>query len=107
MTRALISILLMAACALNTAAQTVDAVVLQSATEVDCRDLRNTRISEQRVYRLLHERASDMARFEIACSKWQKLTDFNGQVPEQRLCRRLLYPVARLHTVGLSHYHRV
>ena len=64
------------------AAQTVDAVVQQSATEVDCRDLRNTRISEQRVYRLLHERASDMARFEIACSKWQKLTDFNGQVTD-------------------------
>ena len=82
MMRALISILLMAACALNAAAQTVDAVVLQSATEVDCRDLRNTRISEQRVYRLLHERASDMARFEIACSKWQKLTDFNGQVTD-------------------------
>ena len=45
--KALISILLLLACVLNAAAQTVDAVVLQSSTEVDCRDLRNTRISEQ------------------------------------------------------------
>jgi len=44
--------------------------------------MRNTRISEQRVYRLLHERANDMAQFVIGCSKWQKLTDFNGQVTD-------------------------
>ncbi len=80
--RALISILLLLACVLPVASQTVDAVVEQSATEVDCRDMRNTRISEQRVYRLLHERARDMAQFAIGCSKWQKLTDFNGQVTD-------------------------
>ena len=54
--RALISILLLLACVLPVASQTVDAVVEQSATEVDCRDMRNTRISEQRIYRLLNER---------------------------------------------------
>ncbi len=80
--RVLISILLLLACVLPAASQTVDAIVEQSVTEVDCRDMRNTRISEQRVYRLLHERASDMAQFAIGCSKWQKLTDFNGQVTD-------------------------
>lgn len=80
--RLLISILLLLTCAWNAAAQTVDAVVLQSTTEVDCRDMRNTRISEHRVYSLLNERASDMAQFEIECSKWEKLTDFNGQVAD-------------------------
>ena len=80
--RQLISILLLLTCAMHGATQTVDAVVLQSTTEVDCRDMRNTRITEQRVYRLLHERASDLAEFEIGCSKWQKLTDFNGQVTD-------------------------
>ena len=80
--RALISILLLLACVLPAASQTVDAIVVKSVTEVDCRDMRNTRISEQRVYRLLHERASDMAQFKIACSKWQKLTNFNGQVTD-------------------------
>lgn len=80
--RALISILLLLACVLPAASQTVDAIVVQSVTEVDCRDMRNTRISEQRVYRLLHERANDMAQFAIGCSKWQKLTDFNGQVTD-------------------------
>lgn len=80
--RALISILLLLVCVLPAASQTVDAVVVQSTTEVDCRDMRNTRISEQRVYRLLHERANDMAQFAIGCSKWQKLTDFNGQVTD-------------------------
>ncbi len=80
--RTLISILLLLVCVLPVASQTVDAVVVQSTTEVDCRDMRNTRISEQRVYRLLHERASDMAQFAIGCSKWQKLADFNGQVTD-------------------------
>ena len=80
--RALISILLLLASVLPATSQTVDAIVEQSVTEVDCRDMRNTRISEQRVYRLLHERASDMAQFAIGCSKWQKLTDFNGQVTD-------------------------
>ena len=80
--RTLISILLLLVCVLPAASQTVDAVVVQSTTEVDCRDMRNTRISEQRVYRLLHERASDMAQFAIGCSKWQKLADFNGQVTD-------------------------
>ena len=80
--RQLFFILLLLACMLPAASQTVDAIVMQSATEVDCRDMRNTRISEQRIYRLLHERASDMAQFEIGCSKWQKLTDFNGQVTD-------------------------
>ena len=80
--RALISILLLLASVLPAASQTVDAIVVQSVTEVDCRDMRNTRISEQRVYRLLHERASDMAEFSIGCSKWQKLADFNGQVTD-------------------------
>ncbi len=80
--RQLIIILLLMACLMPAAAQTVDAVVLQSSTEVDCRDMRNTRISERRVYRLLHERASDMAQFEIGCNKWQKLTDFSGQVTD-------------------------
>ena len=80
--RTLISILLLLVCVLPAASQTVDAVVVQSTTEVDCRDMRNTRISEQRVYRLLHERANDMAQFAIGCSKWQKLTDFNGQVTD-------------------------
>ncbi len=80
--RVLISILLLLASVLPAASQTVDAIVEQSVTEVDCRDMRNTRISEQRVYRLLHERASDMAQFAIGCSKWQKLTDFNGQVTD-------------------------
>lgn len=80
--RQLFFILLLLACMLPAASQTVDAIVVQSATEVDCRDMRNTRISEQRIYRLLHERASDMAQFEIGCSKWQKLTDFNGQVTD-------------------------
>ena len=80
--RQLISILLLLACAMHGATQTVDAVVVQSTTEVDCRDMRNTRISEQRIYRLLNERASDLAEFEIGCSKWQKLTDFNGQVTD-------------------------
>ena len=80
--RQLFFILLLLACMLPAASQTVDAIVVQSTTEVDCRDMRNTRISEQRIYRLLHERASDMAQFEIGCSKWQKLTDFNGQVTD-------------------------
>ena len=80
--RQLISILLLLVCMLPAASQTVDAVVVQSTTEVDCRDMRNTRISEQRIYRLLHERANDMAQFAIGCSKWQKLTDFNGQVTD-------------------------
>ena len=80
--RQLISILLLLTCVMHGAAQTVDAVVLQSTTEVDCRDMRNTRISEQRIYRLLHERASDLAKFGIGCSKWQKLSDFNGQVTD-------------------------
>ncbi len=80
--RVLISILLLLASVLPAASQTVDAIVEQSVTEVDCRDMRNTRISEQRVYRLLNERASDMAQFAIGCSKWQKLTDFNGQVTD-------------------------
>ena len=80
--RLLISILLLLAWVVPAASQTVDAVVVQSTTEVDCRDMRNTRISEQRVYRLLHERANDMAQFVIGCSKWQKLTDFNGQVTD-------------------------
>ena len=80
--RPLIFILLLLACAMPAWAQTVDAVVSQSSTEVDCRDMRNTRISEHRVYQLLHERASDMAQFEIGCNKWQKLTDFNGQVTD-------------------------
>ena len=80
--RVLISILLLLASVLPAASQTVDAIVEQSVTEVDCRDMRNTRISEQRIYRLLHERASDMAQFAIGCSKWQKLTDFNGQVTD-------------------------
>jgi hypothetical protein len=80
--RQLISILLLLTCVMHGATQTVDAIVLQSTTEVDCRDMRNTRISEHRVYQLLHERASDLAEFEIGCSKWQKLTDFNGQVTD-------------------------
>jgi len=80
--RALISILLLLACVLPAASQTVDAVVVQSATEVDCRDMRSTRISEQRIYRLLNERASDMAQFAVGCNKWEKLTDFNGQVTD-------------------------
>lgn len=80
--RPLITILLLLTCVLPAASQTVDAVVVQSTTEVDCRDMRNTRISEQRIYRLLNERASDMAQFEIECSKWLKLTDFNGQVTD-------------------------
>ena len=80
--RSLISILLLLVCAMHGATQTVDAVVLQSTTEVDCRDMRNTRISEQRIYRLLNERASDMSQFEIDCSKWQKLADFSGQVTD-------------------------
>ena len=80
--RPLISILLLLACVLHAASQTVDAIVVQSVTEVDCRDMRNTRISERRVYRLLNERASDMAQFAVACSKWDKLTDFNGQVTD-------------------------
>ena len=80
--RVVISILLLLASVLPAASQTVDAIVEQSVTEVDCRDMRNTRISEQRVYRLMHERASDMAQFAIGCSKWQKLTDFNGQVTD-------------------------
>ena len=78
----LIAILLLLACTLHAAAQTVDAVVLQSTTQVDCRDMRNTRVTEQRIYRLLHERASDLAQFVIGCSKWQKLNDFNGQVTD-------------------------
>ena len=78
----LITILLLLACVLPAASQTVDAVVVQSVTEVDCRDMRNTRISEQRIYRLLNERASDMAQFAVGCSKWEKLTDFNGQVTD-------------------------
>lgn len=80
--RQLVSILLLILCAMNGATQTVDAVVLQSTTEVDCRDMRNTRISERRIYRLLNERASDMAQFAVDCSKWQKLADFNGQVTD-------------------------
>ena len=80
--RQLISILLLLTCVMHGATQTVDAIVLQSTTEVDCRDMRNTRISEQRIYRLLHERASDLAEFEIGCNKWQKLTDFKGQVSD-------------------------
>ena len=78
----LITILLLLACVLPAASQTVDAVVVQSATEVDCRDMRSTRISEQRIYRLLNERASDMAQFAVGCNKWEKLTDFNGQVTD-------------------------
>ncbi len=80
--RPLITILLLLACVLPAASQTVDAVVVQSTTEVDCRDMRNTRISEQRIYRLLNERASDMAHFAVGCNKWEKLTDFNGQVTD-------------------------
>lgn len=80
--RQLIAIILLMACALSAATQTVDAVVLQSTTQVDCRDMRTTRITEQRIYRLMHERASDLAQFEIGCSKWQKLADFNGQVTD-------------------------
>ena len=80
--RQLISILLLLTCVMHGATQTVDAIVSQSTTEVDCRDMRNTRISEHRVYQLLHERASDLAEFEIGCSKWHKLTDFNGQVTD-------------------------
>ena len=80
--RSLIPILLLLVYVMPAASQTVDAVVLQSTTEVDCRDMRNMRISEQRIYRLLHERASDMAQFEIGCSKWEKLTDFSGLVTD-------------------------
>lgn len=80
--RILISILLLSVCLIQAVAQTVDAIVLQSTTEVDCRDMRNTRVSEYRVYQLLHERASDMAHFKIECSRWQKLADFNGQVTD-------------------------
>ena len=43
--RALISILLLLACVLPAASQTVDAIVVKSVTEVDCRDMRNTRAS--------------------------------------------------------------
>lgn len=80
--RQLIAILLLLTCTLHAQAQAVDAIVLQSATQVDCRDMRNTRITQQRVYRLLNERARDLAQFEMGCSKWQKLTDFNGQVTD-------------------------
>ena len=80
--RSLISILLLLAWVMPAASQTVDAVVIQSTTEVDCHDMRNTRISEHRVYQLLNERASDMAQFEIGCSKWVKLNDFSGQVTD-------------------------
>jgi transglutaminase-like putative cysteine protease len=44
--------------------------------------MRNTRISEHRIYQLNNERASDMAQFGVGCSKWEKLTDFNGQVTD-------------------------
>lgn len=80
--RPLIPILLLLAWVMPAASQTVDAVVIQSTTEVDCRDMRNTRISEHRVYQLYNERASDMAQFGVGCSKWEKLTDFNGQVTD-------------------------
>ena len=72
----------MIACTMQAVSQTVDAIVSQSTTEVDCRDMKGTRISEHRVYQLLHERASDMAQFVIGCSQWEKLTDFNGQVTD-------------------------
>ena len=41
--RALISIRVLLACVLPAASQTVDAIVVQSVTEVDCRGMRNTR----------------------------------------------------------------
>ena len=80
--KALIAILLLLSCAAHGAAQSPDVVVSQWTTEVDCRDMRNTRVTEHRVYRLLDERASFMAKFKQYCNKWEKLTDFNGQVTD-------------------------
>ena len=80
--RTLIVMLLLLACATHAQSQAVDAVVVLSTTQVDCRDMHNTRIGEQRVYRLINQRASDMARFAVGCSKWTRLTDFNAQVTD-------------------------
>lgn len=63
-------------------AQTTDAIVVESSTDVDCKDMRNTRITYHRVYRLIHDRASDLAQIDFACSKWVKLADFTGVVTD-------------------------
>ena len=100
--RLLVSFLMLLVCAMRTTAQTVDAVVLESSTEVECRDMRNTRISEHRVFRLLNERAGAMAQFAVACSKWNKLTDFRGQVSDAtgRVIRK--FKKSELHRSVLS-----
>ena len=100
--RLLVSFLMLLVCAMRTTAQTVDAVVLESSTEVECRDMRNTRISEHRVFRLLNERAGAMAQFAVACSKWNKLTDFRGQVSDAtgRVIRK--FKKSELHRSDLS-----
>ena len=46
---------------LSVAAQTVDVVVVESTTRVECRDMSHMRTTYHQVYRLMHERAKDLA----------------------------------------------
>lgn len=77
--RTLVATILTLVCCMPLASQTVDAVVKESTTTIDCKDMRHTRVTKHRVYVLNHERASDLADFSIACSKYDKLTEFSGQ----------------------------
>lgn len=82
--RKLVVILCSLVCTMQVAAQTVDAVVLQSTTEIDCRDMRHMRTTYHRMYRLDNERARDFADWGTACSKWEKLTDFSCVVTDAK-----------------------
>ena len=63
-------------------AQAVDAVVVESTTRVECRDMSHMRTTYHQVYRLMHERARELANFATSCNKWTKLTEFSGQVTD-------------------------
>lgn len=75
-------ILVMLAGWLSVAGQTVDVVVVESTTRVECRDMSHMRTTYHQVYRLMHERAKDLANFMTMCSKWEKLADFSCQVTD-------------------------
>ena len=75
-------ILLMFVGCLSGAGQTVDVVVVESVTRVECRDMSHMRTTHHQVYRLMHERAKELANFETMCSKWEKLVDFSVQVTD-------------------------
>ena len=61
-------ILLMFVGCLSGAGQTVDVVVVESVTRVECRDMSHMRTTHHQVYRLMHERAKELANSETMCS---------------------------------------